>query len=92
MTIQQTVVIPSNHQLLVDVPLEVPVGKATLTLTAITANNDLEQARKIWSSNNRHQDEIKIKLQKLKGSLRRNAFGALDGVAYQHKVRKEWDD
>ena len=80
MTIEQTVEIPVSRRIFLDVPPEIPVGKAILTLTTITANNIV------------HQDELKTKLQKLRGSLGKNAFGGLDGVAYQQKVRKECDD
>ena len=61
-------------------------------ITAIPANEDLESVQKILFNNSVHQDELKVKLQKLRASLGTNAYGALDGVAYQHKVRKEWDD
>ena len=32
------------------------------------------------------------KLQSLRGSLGKDAFGSPDGVEYQRKVRSEWDD
>ena len=35
MTIEKTVDIMSNHQLIVDLPLELPVGKARMKLTII---------------------------------------------------------
>ena len=91
MTIEQTVEIPTSRRLFVDVPPEVPAGKAVLTLTAISASDDLRYARKIWHSNSVHQEDMKGNLEKLRASLGQSAFGALDGVAYQHKVRKEWD-
>jgi hypothetical protein len=33
MTIEQTVEIPANHRLVIDVPAEVPVGRAVITFT-----------------------------------------------------------
>ena len=89
MTIEQTVEIPPSRRLFIDVPPEVPTGKALLTLTAISINEDLEYARGIWFNNSVHQEELKEKLGKLRASLCNSAFGSLDGVAYQHQVRME---
>jgi hypothetical protein len=36
MTIEQTVEIPANHRLYIDVPREVPVGKTILTFTPVS--------------------------------------------------------
>jgi hypothetical protein len=36
MTIEQTVEIPADHQLVIDVPREVPVGKTILTFTPVS--------------------------------------------------------
>jgi len=92
MTIEQTVEVPPSHRLLVEVPQEVPAGKAILTFTSVSAEDDTEYAQQIWSNNRAKPEELKEKLQNLHGSLGENAFGALDGVAYQRKVREEWDD
>ena len=35
--------------------------------------------------------ELQEKLRKLRGSLPNSAFGGLDGVSYQRKVREEWN-
>ena len=56
MRIEQTVEIPSSRRLLVDVPPEVPVGKAILTFTPATANKDLESAEAIWAANRAHPE------------------------------------
>jgi len=92
MTIEQTVEIPASHRLFVDVPPEVPTGKAILSYTPVVGNEDIEYARKIWHNNRACHDELKAMLQKLQGSLGKSAFGSLDGVAYQRKVRDEWED
>ena len=83
MTITQTVEIPADRLLFVEVPQEVPTGKAILTYTSVPVNMDIENIR---------TSELKAKIQKLQGSLGKNAFGALNGVAYQRKVRAEWDE
>jgi hypothetical protein len=36
MTIEQTVEIPANHRLVIDVPAEVPAGRAVITFTPAT--------------------------------------------------------
>ncbi|MDR0300890.1 MAG: hypothetical protein LBI04_01090 [Treponema sp.] len=91
MAIEQTVEIPPNRRLFVDVPPEVPVGKVILTFTPAAARKDLEYAKNLWAANHGHPEELKVKLENLHGSVGENAFGGLDGVAYQHKVRSEWD-
>ena len=92
MTIEQTVEIPPSHRLFVEVPREVPAGKAVLTYTSVLASEDVENARRIWANNRARSDDLREKLANLQGSLGKNAFGALDGVSYQRKVREEWDD
>ena len=85
MTITQTVEIPPSHWLNIEVPKEIPAGPARVELkvTPVIQNGDIEHSRTA---------ELKVKLQNLQGSLGENAFGGLDGVTYQRKVRAEWDD
>jgi len=92
MSVEQTVEIPPSRRLFVEVPQEVPIGKTILTYTSISADEDLHYACRIWSDNRAKSDELKARLQKLQGSLGKNTFDAMDGVAYQQKVREEWDD
>ena len=95
MVIEQTIEIPPNRRIFIDVPQDVPVGKAILTFTPVSTssvNEDLEYAERVWAYNRTHHEEVKVKLQKLRGCLAENAFDGLDGVAYQRKVRDEWDD
>jgi len=86
MIIEQTIEVPTNHQIVLEVPTEVPAGKTKLTFTVP------ECAQEIWANNHISPEELKEKLQNLRGSLGKDSFGALDGVAYQNKVRSEWDD
>ena len=51
----------------------------------------LAEAEKIRAYNRAHSEEVRARLQRLKGSLPSSAFGGLDGVAYQRKVRDEWE-
>ena len=38
--IKQTVEIPANHKLIIDVPPEVPTGRATITFTPTNVDNE----------------------------------------------------
>jgi len=82
MTIEQTIEVPASRRIFLEVPREVPVGKAKLIYASFSADEDTSITR---------SDELRIKLQNLKGSLGKNAFGTLDGVAYQRQVREEWN-
>jgi hypothetical protein len=91
MSLEQTVEIPPNRRLFVDVPPEVPVGKVILTFTPLSVSKDLKYAGEIWAVVNRdHPEELKAKLQNLQGSLGKTAYGGMDGAAYQRRVREEW--
>jgi len=92
MIVEQTVEIPTDHRLFINVPLEVPAGKAVLTFSSSFVNRDLEYAEKIWDNNNTNAEELKASLKNLQGCLGKDAFDGLDGIEYQHKIREEWDD
>jgi len=91
MIIEQTVDIPTNRQLYINVPPEVPTGKTVLAFIPASVYKDLESAGTVWETNRANSEELKIKLTALKGSLGKNSFGSMDGVTYQHKVREEWN-
>ena len=90
MSLEQTVEIPPSHRLLVDVPPEVPAGKAILTFTPLSVSKDLKHAGEIWAANRDRPEELKAKLQNLQGSLGETAYGGMSGAEYQRKVREEW--
>jgi hypothetical protein len=95
MIIEQTVEIPPSHRLFLEVPPEVPAGRTKLTFTpeaAVSASTEHEYTAGIWADNSARSEDLKMKLQNLRGSLGKNAFGGLDGLAYQHKVREEWEN
>jgi len=92
MIVEQTVEIPIDHRLFINVPLDVPAGKAVLTFSSYFENKDMEYAEKIWDNINANPEELKASLKNLQGSLGKDAFGGLDGIEYQHKIREEWDD
>jgi hypothetical protein len=90
MVIEQTVEIPVDHRITIEVPPEVPAGKVILTFTP-AIDRELEKAGEIWAWNRTHPGELRTKLLKLRGSLSSGSFGGMDGVACQRKVRDEWD-
>ena len=90
MGLEQTVEIPPSHRLFVDVPPEIPAGKAILTFSPIPVSKDLKYAGEIWAANRERPEELKAKPQNLQGSLGKTAYGGMDGTAYQRQVREEW--
>jgi len=47
MTIEQTVTIPANHQISLNLPNELPVGKAKITITPQTEKHSADARRTI---------------------------------------------
>jgi len=69
MTIEQTVTIPADHRLVIDVPREVPAGRVTLSFTPVVEQNSddaVETAGENCPICAKHQDPIT-------GELRFNA-------------------
>ena len=93
MSITQTVEIPVNHRLTIDVPREVPTGPAILTFTPAhtsvknkdpaTIEEALQMAEEKACAPNRKP------ISRFFGTLSQNTYG--DGVAYQRAIRDEWD-
>ena len=72
MSVTQTVDIPENHRITIDVPHEVPAGPVILTYTPTPATSNRKPISCFF------------------GILSPETYG--DGVAYQRKIRDEWDD
>ena len=68
----------------------------TVTLAELTKNPSTEEmladAEKIWAYNRAHPQQVRATLRRLHGSCSSSAFGGLDGISYQRKVRAEWDN
>jgi hypothetical protein len=74
MTITQTVEIPANHRLTIDVPREVPEGRAILVFAPMKGQAAAQKRNPVLQFFN---------------ILSPDTYG--DGVAYQRKIRDEWD-
>ena len=72
MTIEQTIEIPANRRVFLDLPQYLPVGKAKITVTS-------EQ----------EPDTNRTPISQYFGIISPNTYG--DGVAYQRKLREEWN-
>jgi len=99
MSITQTVDIPANRRLTIDVPREVPVGRTILAFTpagnrrsdtaplpggsARTVEEALQMAEEKAADPNRKP------ISRLFGTCK-GIFGG-DGIAYQRAIRDEWD-
>ena len=104
MTITQTVDIPANHRLTIDVPSEVPAGPAVLTFTPAPTRSPIEEMLATGSlpGGNARTLEEALQLAKEKAAdpnrkpisrlfgTCKGIFGG-DGVAYQRAIRDEWD-
>jgi len=76
MSVTQTVEIPANHRLIIDVPPEVPAGRTIISFTPAMKAQTVSTNRKPISE--------------YFGILSPDTYG--DGVAYQRNLRDEWDD
>jgi hypothetical protein len=93
MTITQTVDIPADHRLVIDVPREIPAGRTVLAFTPAKkpaigkTNRTLEDA--LRRAAEKAADPNRRPLSDFFGILSPNTYG--DGVAYQRAIRDEWD-
>jgi len=74
--IEQTVEVPANHKLTIDVPREIPAGRTIIAFRPAQNAITSKPARKPIS--------------KYFGIISPNTFS--DGVTYQRNLRDEWDD
>jgi hypothetical protein len=98
MAIEQTVEIPANRRITLEVPKEVPTGTVILTFTPVTKagqKSDMklppsyspEEALAIAAR--RHSGQNRPPISQYFGIISSGAFG--DGVQYQRQIRDEWD-
>jgi hypothetical protein len=78
MSITQTIEVPDSHRLTIDVPREIPTGRTIIAFTPAPVQNADST------------DPNRKPISRYFGILSPGAYG--DGVAYQRKIRDEWDD
>jgi hypothetical protein len=102
MTIEQTVDIPADHRLYLELPDTVPSGKCELRLIFTPSQSMrkldpstekmLKEAEKTWAYTRAHSEEVRNDLHTLRGCTKGGpAWGGRDGVSYQRNMRDEWD-
>jgi hypothetical protein len=79
MTIEQTVEIPADHRLTIEVPPEIPAGKAKITVFISPRENTTKMSRQM-----RH-------IMKFYGCLKDSKVFEGDPVEIQRQMRAEWD-
>ena len=103
MTITQTVDVPVNRRLTIEVPHEIPTGRTILTFTPASAEAEasakkssslpggsystIEEA--LQAAEEKARDPNRKPISRLFGTLKPGTFG--DPVAYQRAIRDEWD-
>jgi hypothetical protein len=102
MSVTQTVEIPASRRLTIEVPREVPVGRAVLTFTPASVQKPKEDTAPLpGGSYNTVEEAIQAAAEKAADPNRKpisRFFGILspgvygDGVTYQRNLRNEWDD
>jgi len=104
MTIEQTVEIPANHRLTIEVPREIPAGRAILAFTPAVARKSSDRGagtaplpggspgtieEALQMAEEKANDPNRKPISRLFGTCK-GIFGG-DGVAYQRAIRDEWD-
>ena len=93
MTITQTVDIPADRRITIEVPREIPAGKTIIAFTpaaALDRKKDpgtMEEALRMLEE--QASDPDRKPISRLFGT-HKGIFGG-DGVAYQRAIRDEWD-
>ena len=99
MTIQQTIDIPADRRIFLELPDTAPTGSVDVTLTLKSANKCTDKDSRIadWIlhpiQTYRHTQWKKVfkelaEYRQAYGPF----FGGMDGLEYQRKIRDEWEN
>ncbi|MDR1277540.1 MAG: hypothetical protein LBK02_02185 [Treponema sp.] len=83
MTIEQTVEIPADHRIVLELPVDVPIGAAKLKVFISHASGPSEKPRKM--------SRQMRKMMKLYGCFKDSPVFKDDSVEIQRQMRSEWD-
>jgi len=93
MTITQTVEIPANRRIILDVPHEVPTGSVILTFTpsqsSVKKKDPVTIEEALQMAEDKASDPDRKPISRFFG--RHKGFFGGDGVAYQRAIRDEWE-
>ena len=99
MTIEQTVDIPADHRVVLEVPREIPAGRVTIAFIAEDAvvpaviPEEEQRVRTMLKQYYHAAENAAADHGPLSGCIGSHpGFFGGDGVAYQRKIRNEWDD
>ncbi|GHV84442.1 hypothetical protein AGMMS50230_00500 [Spirochaetia bacterium] len=93
MTIEQTVEIPASHRLTIEVPREVPAGKARLTVTSemeLSIGGGSRIPLVSWFQR-RREERFRRAVMEFAGCLKDSPAFAGDSVQVIREMRDEWD-
>ena len=82
MTITQTVEIPASRRLIIDVPHEIPAGEVIIAFTPAHDQRSIDQQSENTC--------VRKSISSYFGIISPDTYG--EGVAYQRKLRDEWND
>ena len=91
MTIEQTIEIPADRRIFLDVPATISAGRVTIAFIADEEEQRIRNAlKRCYHAAGNDAAENRESLSACIGS--HPGFFGGDGVAYQRKLRDEWDE
>jgi hypothetical protein len=93
MTIEQTVEIPASHRLIIDLPAEIPAGRARITVVPeLPAEGGKQRLPIISRLLHRREERQRKAIMEFAGCLKDSPAFEGDPVAIFRRERDEWDE